>query len=184
MPRDPRAQLDLPVSIELYRRIRRLWIRHSIAEDRRDLDGLIATLSADCVYEIPATGERWDGHAGARRFYTELLTTIPDVHFDLTDLAIGPQGVIEVARVTGTGTGRWAGIEGDHLPIDVVVTIAFPWDAAAERFAGERIFVAGSPTISDRRPASTPGSTDPAITAHSASGWTIACGCNGSASKH
>ena len=27
------------------RRIKRLWVRHSIAEDRRDIDGLIATLS-------------------------------------------------------------------------------------------------------------------------------------------
>jgi hypothetical protein len=33
------------------RRIKRLWVRHSIAEDRRNIDGLIATLSPACVYE-------------------------------------------------------------------------------------------------------------------------------------
>ena len=38
------------------RRIKRLWVRHSIAEDRRDIDGLIATLAPDCVYEIVVTG--------------------------------------------------------------------------------------------------------------------------------
>jgi hypothetical protein len=27
-------------------------VRHSIAEDRRDVEGLIATLAPDCVYEI------------------------------------------------------------------------------------------------------------------------------------
>jgi hypothetical protein len=52
------------------RKIKRLWVRHSIAEDRRSIDGLIATLSADCVYEIVPTGQRWEGHAGARAFYS------------------------------------------------------------------------------------------------------------------
>jgi hypothetical protein len=48
------------------RRIKRLWVRHSIAEDRRDVDGLIATLAPDCTYEIVPTGQRWEGHDGAR----------------------------------------------------------------------------------------------------------------------
>src|SRR5207249_3251415 len=33
--------------------IRELWKRHSIAEDSRDLPGLISTLTPDCVYELP-----------------------------------------------------------------------------------------------------------------------------------
>jgi len=61
-----RQRLALEVTPELHARIRRLWIDHSKAEDQRSLDGLIATLSPDCVYEIVPTGERWDGHAGAR----------------------------------------------------------------------------------------------------------------------
>ena len=47
------------------RAIKRFWVRHSIAEDRQDIDGLIATLAADCVYEIVPTGQRWEGHEGA-----------------------------------------------------------------------------------------------------------------------
>ena len=53
-----RAQLALDVTPELYQQIRRLWIQHSIAEDKRDLQGLIDTLSEDCVYEIMPTGQR------------------------------------------------------------------------------------------------------------------------------
>src|SRR5262249_1484298 len=67
-----------------YDAIRELWKRHSTAEDARDLPGLIATLSDDCVYELPQTGHRWESHDGAARFYTELLTAFPDIHFDLT----------------------------------------------------------------------------------------------------
>src|SRR5881227_524670 len=62
------------VTPELYREVRELYKKHSIAEDARDLGGLISTLTPDCVYELVQTGHRWEGHDGARRFYTELLT--------------------------------------------------------------------------------------------------------------
>jgi predicted ester cyclase len=134
-----RQRLDWRADRETFERIRRLWIRHSIAEDRRDLDGLIATLAPDCVYEMPATGQRWEGHDGARRFYTEFLGAFPDVHFDLTDIVIGPQGVIEVATMTGTHQGTWAGLEPTGRRVELTVVIHFPWDPEARLFAGEKI---------------------------------------------
>jgi predicted ester cyclase len=120
--------------------IRRLWIRHSIAEDKRDLDGLIATLSEDCVYEIMPTGQRWEGHNGARAFYTTFLRAFPDVHFDLIDIVIGPQGVIEVAWMAGTHQGEWAGMAPTGQPVRLQIIIHFPWDPAAQKFAGENIY--------------------------------------------
>ena len=122
------------------RAIKRLWVRHSIAEDRRDIDGLIATLAADCVYEIVPTGQRWEGHEGARRFYTELFAAFPDNRFALTEIVVGPQGVFEVAKLTGTNQGPWAGAPPSGLPVALQVLILFPWDGAANRFSGERIW--------------------------------------------
>ncbi len=122
------------------RRVKRLWVRHSIAEDRRDIDGLIATLAPDCVYEIVPTGQRWEGHAGARAFYEELFTAFPDNAFSLSDIVIGPQGVMEVATLTGTNSGPWAGTPATGLPVALQVIILFPWDPATERFSGERIW--------------------------------------------
>jgi hypothetical protein len=63
-----RGRLARPFDPLELRRIKRLWVRHSIAEDARDVDGLIATLAPDCVYEIVPTRQRWEGHAGARSF--------------------------------------------------------------------------------------------------------------------
>ena len=60
------------------RRIKRLSVRHSIAEGRRDVDGLVATPSPASVYEMIPTGQRWEGHVGARAFYTELFAAFPD----------------------------------------------------------------------------------------------------------
>lgn len=139
-----RERLSREVTPELYERIRDLWKRHSIAEDRRDLDGLIATLTEDCVYELVPTGERWEGHDGARAFYTGFLGAFPDVTFELTDIAIGPQGVIEIARMRGTHRGTWSGIAGTGRTIETDVLISFPWDPAAGKFAGERVYYDGA----------------------------------------
>ena len=122
------------------REIKKLWVRHSIAEDARDIDGLLATLSEDCAYELIPTGQRWEGHAGARDFYTELFAAFPDNRFALTEIVVGPQGVFEAAQLTGTNLGPWAGVEPSGLPVSLEVLILFPWDPASRRFRGERIW--------------------------------------------
>ena len=134
------ARLARPFDPAELRRIKRLWVRHSIAEDRRDIDGLVATLATDCVYEIVPTGQRWEGHDGARDFYGELFAAFPDNAFALSEIVIGPQGVMEVATLTGTNSGPWAGAEPTGLPVALQVLILFPWDPAEQRFTGELIW--------------------------------------------
>lgn len=138
---DAREQLGREVSPELYETVRALWKAHSIAEDKRDIPGLIATLTPDCVYEVLPDGARWEGHAGATRFYTELLTAIPDIHFDLQNIVIGPQGVFEEARVDGTQKGRWLSREATGRKVEFRVVIFFPWDPDRNKFTGERVFL-------------------------------------------
>jgi hypothetical protein len=137
---DVRELLSRDVTPELYREIRALWKSHSIAEDKRDIGGLIATLTPDCVYEVLPDGARWEGHAGATRFYTELLTAFPDIHFDLQNIVIGPQGVCEEARVTGTHRGKWLERPPTGAKVEFRVVIFFPWDPGRKKFAGERVF--------------------------------------------
>src|SRR3954454_24641312 len=105
------------VTPELYRDVRELYKTHSIAEDARDLAGLISTLTPDCVYELVQTGHRGEGHEGAARFSTQLLPACPDIRFDLTDIVIGPQGVCEEANVSATPAAEWLGVEptGERL---------------------------------------------------------------------
>src|SRR3954451_22554621 len=81
-----RERLGWTMTPQSYEAIRRLWINHSKAEDARDLDGLISTLTEDCVYEIVSTGQLWIGHAGARQFYTSFLGAYPDVKFNLSEI--------------------------------------------------------------------------------------------------
>lgn len=137
-------RIRMPFGADEYDAIRDLWKQHSIAEDERDLLGLMATLTPDCVYELVQTGHRWEGHEGATRFYLELLGAFPDVVFDLTDIVIGPQGVFEVADAHGTHEGRWLGIEPTGDRVEFTVMIHFPWDPERRLFTGERVWSYGA----------------------------------------
>ena len=94
---------------------------------------------------MPQAGHRWEGHAGARAFYTQLLTAFPDIHFDLTNIVVGPQGVCEEAAVTATFERDWLDFRATRKRIDFRVVIFFPWDLARGKFTGERVYVDGAP---------------------------------------
>ena len=124
-----------------YRAIRQLWSAHSVAEESHDIPGLMATLTEDCVYTIVNKGVEWHGKEGATQFYQHLLTAFPDVHFDLQNIVIGPQGVFEEAYASGTYQSEWLDLPppaGQH--VEFFVTILFPWDPTRHLFSGERIF--------------------------------------------
>ena len=60
--------------------------------------------------------------------------------FDLKDIVIGPQGVIEIATMRGTQRGAWQGQAATGRKAELDIVIHFPWDPSADRFAGERIY--------------------------------------------
>ena len=141
VPADIVKLLRRKVDPEEHRAIRQLWINHSIAEDSRDIPGLMATLTEDCVYTIANGNVSWYGKDSATRFYQQLLTAFPDVHFDLQHIVIGPQGVFEEAHVTGTYQSQWLDLpspSGQRIEFDVI--IVFPWDPEQQLFSGERIY--------------------------------------------
>ena len=142
---DVRELLRLDVDPAEVDEIRELWKRHSIAEESRDIAGLLATLTDDCVYEIVGTRHRWEGHEGAAGFYGGLLTAFPDIDFELTDIVVGPQGVCEEARVTGTHEQPWLDQEASGDRVEFTVVIFFPWDRGRRLFRGEKVYVHGAP---------------------------------------
>lgn len=134
-------QLRRRVDSDEYKAIRQLWMDHSIAEDARDIPGLMATLTEDCVYTVVNGGVSWHRKEGATQFYQQLLTAFPDIHFDLQQIVIGPQGVFEEAHVTATYQSQWLDMpppQGEPVQFDVI--LLFPWEAQQRLFTGERVY--------------------------------------------
>jgi predicted ester cyclase len=134
-------QLRRKVDTDEYKAIRQLWMDHSIAEDARDIPGLMATLTEDCVYTVVNGGASWHRKEGATQFYQQLLTAFPDIHFDLQQIVIGPQGVFEEAHVTATYQSQWLDMpppQGEPVQFDVI--LLFPWESQQRLFKGERVY--------------------------------------------
>jgi predicted ester cyclase len=138
---DVRELMKLEVDPAEVEAVYELWKQHSIAEDSRDIAGLLATLTDDCVYRIIGADEVWEGHEGATRFYTGLLTAFPDIDFQLSDIVVGPQGVCEEAHVTATHERDWLGWKASGEGVEFDVVIFFPWDRERRRFRGEKVYV-------------------------------------------
>src|SRR5574341_392662 len=85
--------------------IRRLWQKHVIAENRRDIPGLLATLCDDPTYIIMATGAEFRGKDQVATFYRSLFEAIPDATFDLRNQYVGVEGVVEESVLRGTHNG-------------------------------------------------------------------------------
>ena len=92
------------------------------------------------TYAFSSLDELGDG-PGFRKVRGALgVTAFPDIIFELQNIVIGPQGVVEEAIVTGTHRAKWL----DNEPTGETMTwrnaIFFPWDPASRRFKGERVY--------------------------------------------
>jgi hypothetical protein len=146
---DPRfAQiLDRTITPELYQEILQLWLRHVTNEEKlfvphtdavaaAAMQEMLAAFTEDCAIELVFTGDRWTGHAGARRFYEVFLSSIAEMRWVPQALVIGPQGVLDVVNMTGVLRRPFAGLTAVALQW----VIHFPWVTEARRFRGEVIY--------------------------------------------
>ena len=117
---------------------KRLWQRHVLAENRRSVEGLLATLTPEPLYVIMATGQEHRGREGVASFYLGLFESMPDVTFDLQEVFIGESGVVEESVMVGTHTGNLFGLPPTGRPIRLPLTIVFPMRDGA--ILGERLY--------------------------------------------
>lgn len=117
---------------------KRLWQRHVLAENRRSVAGLLATLCAEPLYVIMATGQEHRGPEAVAAFYTGLFESMPDVNFDLRDVFIGENGVVEESVLVGTHTGNLFGLPPTGRPVRLPLTIVFPMKDG--EILGERMY--------------------------------------------
>lgn len=120
--------------------VKRLWQKHVLAENRRSIPGLLATLIDWPVYTLMADGRRFEGPEGVTRFYSGLFEGVPDATFDLTDVFIGENGVVEESVLLGRQTGSLFDVPPSGRRLALPLTIVFPYDQAQARFAGERLY--------------------------------------------
>jgi hypothetical protein len=112
---DVEARLKWEATTEEYDRIRTVWLKHCDTELKQDMEGLLSTLTDDCVYTVlrtnapSAAGQRWEGQEGARAFYTALFQAFPDQNWQPEAVVIGPQGVFSAVVLNARQVAPWPG---------------------------------------------------------------------------
>ena len=119
--------------------IRRLWQKHVLAENRRDIPGLLATLCENPTYIFMATGRRWEGRDQVAGFYRDLFEAMPDASFDLVNQYVSAEGVVEESVLKGTHSGQeLGGFKPRGGKVALPLTIVFPLQG--DKFWGERMY--------------------------------------------
>jgi len=93
--------------------------RFNAALNRHDVDGVMALMSPDCVFEntFPAPdGERYEGHQAVRGFWERLLADAPKATFTTEEIfTTGNRGVVRWRYVWGDDTGPSGYVRGVDL---------------------------------------------------------------------
>jgi len=115
-----------------------LWLEHARAENRRELERLVATLHDDCEYEVVPLAQRWRGKDQVRDFYRGLWRGIPNVKLELLHRIDAEDCVVEESEVYGRMEGPLFGIEPSGADLRYRVVIFFP--VRDRLFTGERVY--------------------------------------------
>lgn len=113
---------------------------HVRCENRHDLDGLMATFGADARYD----DEPWQDHRvgidGVRAYYSELLTSLPDLVIDVRHRHVAADAIVLEVTIRGTHLGAWrGGLPATGRRVEFPLCGVFTFDAQ-DRLASERIY--------------------------------------------
>ena len=116
----------------------RLWQKHVLAENRRSIEGLLATLCAEPVYSVMATGAEYRGREAVAGFYRGLFEVMPDATFDLVREFVSENGVMEESVLRGTPVSEWNELRPTGRAIALPLIIVFPMRNG--EILGERMY--------------------------------------------
>jgi ketosteroid isomerase-like protein len=89
------------------------------AFNRHDVDGVMAAMTEDCVFEntSPPEGQRFEGAAAVRAAWTEFFAASPTAHFDAEDVIVaGDRCIVQWVYTWENDDGTAAHIRG----VDVI----------------------------------------------------------------
>jgi steroid delta-isomerase-like uncharacterized protein len=114
---------------------------HITAEDLRDLEGLMATLTDDCIYRDFALRDPIFGKRGASQYYRDLWRLAPDFHFRVVHPIASPDVVALEVIGRGTHTGHAFGLPPTGRRFTLPMVWIFP--ARDGKLTGERVYFDG-----------------------------------------
>ena len=112
---------------------------HLRAENRGDLDAVMATFGQQANYRDEPWADHRSGREQVRAYYAELLAALPDLAIDVRHRHVCGDAVVLEVEIRGTHLGAWRGLPATGRPVQFPLCGVFTFDAD-NRLAGERIY--------------------------------------------
>ena len=113
--------------------------QHIRAENRHDLDGVMATFGVGARYDDEPWDDHRHGYDGVRSYYTELMHALPDLAIEVNRRHVSSDGIVVEVAIRGTHLGSWRGLPPTGRRLDFPLCGVYTFDAD-DRLAGERIY--------------------------------------------
>jgi steroid delta-isomerase-like uncharacterized protein len=112
---------------------------HLRAENRGDLDAVMATFGQHARYEDQPWGDCRSGREQVREYYAELLAALPDLAIDVRHRHVSDHAIVLEVEIRGTHLGAWRGLPATGRSVRLPLCGVFTFDDD-NRLAGERIY--------------------------------------------
>lgn len=112
--------------------------RHLSAETSFDMEGTLATLTDDCLFEDMPSGETYRGRPAVRIYYQEWWSAFGNVPTRSRTYVPTDDCLIVETRFAGVHKGSWRGIAATGRPIDLPIAIFVSFRDGL--MAGERFY--------------------------------------------
>jgi steroid delta-isomerase-like uncharacterized protein len=112
--------------------------QHVSAEVRFDMEGTLATLTEDCLFEDMPTGEAYRGREAVRSYYREWWDAFGNVPSHSHLYVAAADRLIVETRFAGTHRGAYRGAAPTGRPIDLPVAIVVSFRSGL--MSGERFY--------------------------------------------
>ena len=103
--------------------------QHISLENAHDLGGVLGTFGRSAHYEDHAWNERYEGAAGVRSFYEQLMKALPDLQIDVQRRHVTDEGIIVEVIIRGTQLGSWRGLPATGRRVEVPLCGVYTFDS-------------------------------------------------------
>jgi steroid delta-isomerase-like uncharacterized protein len=113
--------------------------QHIRLENQHDLAGVLGTFGENARYDDEAWGEHYEGSAGVRAFYEQLMTALPDLEIAVERQHLTDDAIVVEVTIRGTHLGEWRGLPATGRKIEIPLCGVYTFDEN-DRLAGEKIY--------------------------------------------
>jgi steroid delta-isomerase-like uncharacterized protein len=113
--------------------------QHIRLENEHDLGGVLRTFGETARYDDEAWGEHYEGAAGVRQFYEQLMKALPDLEIDVQRRHVTDDAIVLEVMIRGTQLGEWRGLPATGKRVEIPLCGVYTFDSD-DRLAGEKIY--------------------------------------------